>query len=76
MCFNILWIMIIYIFYLYLCMLYYISFVFVSIILKINIFIIEFFLILNELLSFGCLWMFLVCIDRNIDICLRWYLVS
>lgn len=43
----------------------------VSIILKINIFIIEFFLILNELLSFGCLWMFLVCIDRNIDICLR-----
>lgn len=48
----------------------------VSIILKINIFIIEFFLILNELLSFGCLWMFLVCIDRNIDICLRWYLVS
>lgn len=45
----------------------------VSIILKINIFIIEFFLILNELLSFGCLWMFLVCIDRNIDICLRWY---
>lgn len=48
----------------------------VSIILKINIFIIEFFLILNELLSFGCLWMFLVCIDRNIDICLRWYIVS
>lgn len=48
----------------------------VSIILKINIFIIEFFLILDELLSFGCLWMFLVCIDRNIDICLRWYLVS
>lgn len=48
----------------------------VSIILKINIFIIEFFLILDELLSFGCLWMFLVCIDRNIDICFRWYLVS
>lgn len=48
----------------------------VSIILKINIFIIEFFLILDELLSFGWLWMFLVCIDRNIDICLRWYLVS
>lgn len=47
----------------------------VSIILKINIFIIEFFLILNELLSFGCLWMFLVCIDRNIDICLKLYML-
>lgn len=48
----------------------------VSIIIKINTFIIESFLILNELLSFGCLWMPLVCIDRNTDTCFRWYSAS